>query len=97
MHAMQYPSIEQIVEIDTVAAGSHMETKRGIDYMQIYITLKYLVIVGAVVDTMLSTPSYTDLNLKLSHIRQGTSCTAQPTVDGILKLSMKKAKRLFDN
>ena len=27
--------IEQRVEIDTVAAGSHMETKRGIDYTQI--------------------------------------------------------------
>ena len=27
--------IEKIVEIDTVAAGSHMETKRGIDYTQI--------------------------------------------------------------
>ncbi len=51
---------------------------------------------GAVVDTMLSTPSYTDLNLKLSHIRHGTNCTAQPTVDGILTLSMKKAKRLID-
>ena len=27
--------IEQRVEIDAVAAGSHMETKRGIDYTQI--------------------------------------------------------------
>ena len=39
-----------------------METKREIDYMQIYIAKKNLVVVGAVVDTMLSTPSYTDLN-----------------------------------
>jgi len=35
MRAKQYPSIEKIVEIDTVAAGSHRETKRGIDYTQI--------------------------------------------------------------
>ena len=27
--------IEQKVEIDTVAAGSHMETNRGIEYTQI--------------------------------------------------------------
>jgi hypothetical protein len=32
---MQYPDIEQRVEVDAAAAGSHMETKRGIDYTQI--------------------------------------------------------------
>jgi len=51
--------IEKKVEIDTVAAGSHRETKRGIDYTQIYMAKKYLVIVGAVDDTMLSSPSHT--------------------------------------
>ena len=56
--------------------------------MPIYIIEKNLVIVGAVVDTMLSTPSYTVLNSKLSQIEHGTNCTAQPTVDSILKLSM---------
>jgi len=35
MQTVQYPSIEKIVEIDAVAAGSHRETKRGIDYTQI--------------------------------------------------------------
>ncbi|WP_170175810.1 hypothetical protein [Sulfurimonas crateris] len=35
MQSKQYPSIEKRVEIDTVAAGSHRETKRGIDYTQI--------------------------------------------------------------
>ena len=34
MQAKQYSNIEKIVEIDTAAAGSHMETKRGIDYTQ---------------------------------------------------------------
>lgn len=52
---------------------------------------------GAVVDTMLSAPSHTDLNPRLSHNGQGTNCTAQPTVDGMLLLSVKKAKRLFDD
>ena len=57
----------KIVEIDTVAAGSHRETKREIDYTQIYVLRKHLNIMGAVDDTMLSSPSYTDLNLN-SHI-----------------------------
>jgi len=35
MRAKQYPNIEKKVEIDTAAAGSHRETKRGIDYTQI--------------------------------------------------------------
>ena len=63
---MKYLYIEKIVEIDTVAAGTHTERKRAmfltwlvIDYMQIYIAEKNLVIVSAVVDTMLSAPSYT--------------------------------------
>lgn len=51
---------------------------------------------GAVDETMLSSPSHTDLNPKLSHNGQGTNCTAQPTADGMLTLSMKKAKRLID-
>jgi len=51
---------------------------------------------GAVNNTMLLLPSYTDLNPILSHNGQGTNCTAQPTADGILTLSMKKAKRLID-
>ncbi|MBW6488250.1 hypothetical protein [Sulfurimonas sp.] len=32
---MSTQNIEKIVEIDTVVAGSQMETKRGIDYTQI--------------------------------------------------------------
>jgi hypothetical protein len=40
--------IEKRVEVDTVAAGSHMETKRGIDYTQIYVIEQYLIIMGAV-------------------------------------------------
>ena len=57
----------KIVEIDTVAAGSHRETKRGIEYTHIFMAKKHFGITGAVDDTMLSSPSYTDLNLN-SHI-----------------------------
>lgn len=46
---------------------------------------------------MLSAPSHTDLNPRLSHNGHGTNCTAQPTVDGMLLPSVKKAKRLFDD
>ncbi|OHD96741.1 MAG: hypothetical protein A3E21_09535 [Sulfurimonas sp. RIFCSPHIGHO2_12_FULL_36_9] len=59
--------------------------------MQIDVIEKYLIANGAVVDTMLSTPSNIDLNLTQPRLRQGTNCTAQPTVDDILKLSMEKA------
>ena len=38
--------IEKKVEIDIAAASSHMETKREIDYMQIDIAKKDLVIDG---------------------------------------------------
>jgi hypothetical protein len=46
---------------------------------------------------MLSAPSHTDLNPRLSHNGHGTNCTAQPTVAGMLLPSVKKAKRLFDD
>lgn len=46
MQAKQYPNIEKKVEIDTAAAGSHRETKRGIDYMQIIIFKRHLDIDG---------------------------------------------------
>jgi hypothetical protein len=48
---------------------------------------------------MLSSPSHIDLNPKLSHIRQGTNCTAQPTVDNVLSHEREKgeeAKRPTD-
>ena len=88
MHAKQYPSIEKIVEIDTVAAGSHMETKRGIDYTQkvalwMILCSHHLLIL--------------DLNLKLSHIRQGTGSTAQPTTEKVCSAEREKGKRLPDD
>lgn len=85
--------VEKRVEINAVAAGSHMETKRGIDYMQIDIIKKHLIIDGAVVDTMLSTPSNIDLNLTQPRLRQGTNCTAQPTVDDISQTEHGKGLR----
>jgi len=50
-------------------------------------------------DTMHSSPSHIDLNPKLSHIGQGTNCTAQPTVDNVLSHEREKgeeAKRPTD-
>ncbi len=47
-----YLIIEQKVEIDTVAAGSHKETKREIDYTQI---------VALWMTTMISSPSHTPI------------------------------------
>jgi len=75
MRAKQYPSIEKIVEIDTAAAGSHMETKRGIEYTQIVALWMILCTHHLLIP---------DLNQKLSHIWHGTNCTAQPTVDSML-------------
>ncbi|WP_294875805.1 MULTISPECIES: hypothetical protein [unclassified Sulfurospirillum] len=45
---------------------------------------------------MHSSPSHIDLNPKLSHIGQGTNCTAQPTVDNVLSHEREKAKRRND-
>jgi len=76
--------IEKRVEVDAVAAGSHRETKRGIDHTRIWALWAILC------SRHLLIP---DLNQRLSHIWQGTNCTAQPTVDGMLLLSVQKAKR----
>ena len=76
--------IKQKVEIDTAAAGSHRETKREIDYTQIVALWMTLCSHHLLIP---------DLNQKLSHIWHGTSCTAQPTADGMLLLSVQKAKR----
>jgi len=46
----QYSNIEKTVEVNAVAAGSHMETKREIDHTRFS---------GAVTDTMHSVPSHT--------------------------------------
>ena len=76
--------IEKRVEVDAVAAGSHRETKRGIDHTRIWALWMILCSHHLLIP---------DLNQRLSHIWQGTSCTAQPTADGMLLLSVQKAKR----
>jgi len=76
--------IEKRVEVDAVAAGSHRETKREIDYTQIWVLWMILCSHHLLIP---------DLNQRLSHIWYGTSCTAQPTADGMLLLSVQKAKR----
>ncbi len=76
--------IEKRVEVDAVATGSHRETKRGIDHTRIWALWMILCSHHLLIP---------DLNQKLSHIWHGTSCTAQPTADGMLLLSVQKAKR----
>ena len=66
---------EKRVEVDAVAAGSHRETKRGIDHTRIWALWMILC------SHHLFIP---DLNQRLSHNWHGTSCTAQPTTDGML-------------
>jgi len=59
------------VEIDTVATGSHRETKREIDYTQIVALWKILCPFHILTPWPKS---------KLSHMDMEQSCTAQPTV-----------------
>ncbi len=64
------------IKINIAEAGSHTERKRGIDYMQIDSTGQNSVLIGAVVETMHSTPPHTipkskkDMEKTIQHNRQ---------------------------